>query len=173
MTCPGRLTPSIVRRRSPRKNEKRPVYVLNINLPQEMVDMCIEPSKHSIQVSVRAPRLIRSGVYPRFQDSDQLAKFVIVIVRAFLTKHGFATNGVNTVCEEGIGEVIHPSPTRKKRKRDWTSAPAPTECSIAMNTTVSTESGRSQTSIDPTEYTKHGGATIIHAVCVSAVQRCS
>lgn len=173
MTCPGRLTPSIARRRSPRKNEKRPVYVLNISLPQEMVDMCIERSKHFIQVSVRASRLIRSEVYPRFQDSDQLTKSVIVIVRAFLIKHGFAKNRVNTACEEGNGEVINPSPTRKKRKRDWTEAPLPTESSFPMNTTASTESGRSQTYIDPTEYTKYGGATIIHAVCVSAAQSCS
>ena len=134
--------------------------------------MCIERSKHCIQVSVRAPHLVRSRFYPRFQDSDQLTKFVIDIVRAFLMKHGFAKNRVNATCEGGIGEVIDPTPTRKKRKRDWTEAP-PAESSFSMNTTASTGSGRSQASIDPTGYTKYGDATIIHAVCVSVAQGCS
>jgi DNA mismatch repair protein MLH3 len=45
------------------------------------------------------------------------------------------------------------------------------ESSFAMNTTGSTKIGKSQTSIDLTEYTKkHDGATVIHSVCVSAVK---
>lgn len=106
----------------------------------------------------------------RPQDSDQLTKFVIGIVRAFLTKHGFAKNRVNTTYQEGIREVINHLPTRE---RDWMEAQLPTESPFAMNTTSSTKGGRPQTSIDPTEYTKHGGAKITHLVCVSAAQSCS
>ena len=104
------------------------------------------------------------------QDSNQLTKFVIGIVRTFLMKHGFAKNRVNTTCEERIREVINQLPARKKRKRDWTETQLPTESSFALNTTGSTKSGRSQTSIGPTEY---GDATILNSVCVSAARYCS
>lgn len=39
-------------RRSPRKNEKRPVYVLNICVKPEEVDNCIEPSKNRVELGV-------------------------------------------------------------------------------------------------------------------------
>lgn len=45
---------SIDTRRSPRKMEKRPVYVLNITLPKTTVDICLEPSKTSVQIEVFA-----------------------------------------------------------------------------------------------------------------------
>lgn len=44
---------ALATRRSPRKNEKKPVFVLNISIAPEEVDNCLEPSKSSIQLSVR------------------------------------------------------------------------------------------------------------------------
>jgi hypothetical protein len=109
----------------------------------------------------------------RSQDNGQLTKFVIGIVRAFLMKHGFAKKGANTTCQEGIQEVINQLPAREKRKRDWMESQLPLESSFTMDTTGSTKGGRSRTPIDPTEYSKHAGAKIIHVVCVSAAQSCS
>jgi len=100
----------------------------------------------------------------KHQDGDQVTKFVVGIVRAFLLKHGFEKNRVN---EEGIQAVILPSPASRKGKHDCTEAQLPPESSFAV---IATKCGRYQTSIDPTEYTKPAGATIIHAVCVSATQ---
>ena len=42
-------------RRSPRKIEKKAVYVLNLSIAQEGVDNCLDPSKSVIQLRVSAP----------------------------------------------------------------------------------------------------------------------
>ena len=39
-------------RRSPRKTERRPVYVLNLTIPPRYVDNCLEPSKTSVHLQV-------------------------------------------------------------------------------------------------------------------------
>jgi DNA mismatch repair protein MLH3 len=39
-------------RRSPRKQEKRPVYVLNLTIPSRELDNCLEPSKMTVFVQV-------------------------------------------------------------------------------------------------------------------------
>ncbi|GJJ07218.1 hypothetical protein Clacol_001418 [Clathrus columnatus] len=42
--------PTKLVRRSPRKNERRPVYLLSIILPPRSVDNCVEPAKASVNV---------------------------------------------------------------------------------------------------------------------------
>ena len=39
-------------RRSPRKAELKPVYVINITLPGDSVDNCIEPAKTIVHFAV-------------------------------------------------------------------------------------------------------------------------
>jgi DNA mismatch repair protein MLH3 len=39
-------------RRSPRKAEKKPVYVLNFTIPPRLIDNCLEPTKASVQFQV-------------------------------------------------------------------------------------------------------------------------
>jgi DNA mismatch repair protein, C-terminal domain len=39
-------------RRSPRKNEKRPVYVLQLSIAPDTVDSLLDPSKRSVYLSV-------------------------------------------------------------------------------------------------------------------------
>lgn len=138
--------------------------------------MCLEPSKNTTQLSVgtlHLPDLAPMSIFHhKFQDSEQLTKFVVGIVRAFLVQHGFAKNQVNVVCEGGTREMVGPSPTEKKRKHGWEEAQMPMVSSFVMHTTSSTKGGRFQTSIDLTEYTELGGAMVL--VCVSAAQgRCS
>jgi hypothetical protein len=50
-----KLTPQnfIAQRRSPRKTERRPVFVLNIELPPRSLDICLEPTKASVQFEVK------------------------------------------------------------------------------------------------------------------------
>lgn len=43
---------STATRRSPRKGEKRAIYVLNLALSRRMVDSTLEPSKKSVYLSV-------------------------------------------------------------------------------------------------------------------------
>lgn len=40
-------------RGSPRKTEKKPVYVLNLMIPPRFVDNIIEPAKAAVQLQVR------------------------------------------------------------------------------------------------------------------------
>ena len=40
-------------RRSPRKSEKKPVYVLSLTVPPRQVDNCLEPAKAAVHLQVR------------------------------------------------------------------------------------------------------------------------
>ncbi|KAF5333492.1 hypothetical protein D9611_002521 [Ephemerocybe angulata] len=61
-------------RRSPRKAEKRPIFVLNINVPPSRVDNCLEPGKSSVVI----------------KDQDSIERLLFSIVDDFLQKHGFS-----------------------------------------------------------------------------------
>jgi len=39
-------------RRSPRKGEKKPIYVLNLVIPTRHIDNCLEPAKSIVQIEV-------------------------------------------------------------------------------------------------------------------------
>lgn len=39
-------------RRSPRKGEKRPIYVLNLVIPTRHIDNCLEPAKSAVHIEV-------------------------------------------------------------------------------------------------------------------------
>lgn len=43
------------RRMSPRKTEKRSVYVLNLTIPPRFVDNTVDPAKSAVQLQVRRP----------------------------------------------------------------------------------------------------------------------
>ncbi|CDO73770.1 hypothetical protein BN946_scf185015.g98 [Trametes cinnabarina] len=49
-------SPKSNNRRSPRKTEKKPVYVLNITIPPRFVDNCFEPAKAVIQLQTERGR---------------------------------------------------------------------------------------------------------------------
>lgn len=46
------FTVYIATRRSPKKADKKPVYVLNITVPPQQVDNCMEPAKATVQLQV-------------------------------------------------------------------------------------------------------------------------
>lgn len=48
---PSQLPTAI--RRSPRKADKKPVYVLNITIPPREVDNCVEPAKTTVTLQVK------------------------------------------------------------------------------------------------------------------------
>ncbi|PSR93789.1 hypothetical protein PHLCEN_2v4684 [Hermanssonia centrifuga] len=60
-------------RRSPRKPEKKPIYVLNITIPPRQIDNCLEPAKAAVHL----------------QNSGAVGSFVSSVVNAFLVRHGF------------------------------------------------------------------------------------
>ncbi|KAI9068501.1 hypothetical protein FKP32DRAFT_1561492 [Trametes sanguinea] len=60
-------------RRSPRKTEKKPVYVLNLSIPPRFIDNCLEPAKASIQL----------------QNSTAAVALLTSVVRRILVGNGF------------------------------------------------------------------------------------
>ncbi|KIY49467.1 hypothetical protein FISHEDRAFT_65439 [Fistulina hepatica ATCC 64428] len=62
-------------RRSPRKSEKNPVYVLNILVPPKDVDNCLEPSKAAVH----------------FRDRASVTSLLGLAIRSFLVANGFST----------------------------------------------------------------------------------
>ncbi|KAF8076667.1 hypothetical protein FPV67DRAFT_1472252 [Lyophyllum atratum] len=85
-------------RRSPRKTEKRPVYVLNLTVPSEQVDNCLEPAKAHIQ----------------FKQRDAVVALLSSAVESFLVRHGFLVPGQVRSQQPGSNSSS-PSP-RKRRK---------------------------------------------------------
>ncbi|KAG6861552.1 hypothetical protein C0995_014848 [Termitomyces sp. Mi166 len=60
-------------RRAPRKLEKKAVYVLNLTVPPEQIDNCLEPAKAHIQ----------------FRRKNSVLTLLSTSVTTFLAKHGF------------------------------------------------------------------------------------
>ncbi|GLB34064.1 putative mutL C terminal dimerisation domain contatining protein [Lyophyllum shimeji] len=88
-------------RRSPRKAEKRPVYVLNLTVPSEQVDNCLEPAKAHLQ----------------FRQKDAVVAFLSSSVESFLVRNGFLVPGQPKPQQPGSNRSS-PSP-RKRRKVDF------------------------------------------------------
>ncbi|KAG7447478.1 uncharacterized protein BT62DRAFT_776682 [Guyanagaster necrorhizus] len=84
-------------RRSPRKAEKKPVYVLNLTLPPREVDNCLEPAKGDIH----------------FQNKDTVFALLSNAIQSFLSRHGFSSN-----VREGSATDDASSSPRKRRKTD-------------------------------------------------------
>ncbi|OCH95920.1 hypothetical protein OBBRIDRAFT_766580 [Obba rivulosa] len=60
-------------RRSPRKTEKKPIYVLNLCIPPRQLDNCLEPAKSTVQL----------------QDPESVKGFLSSVIDKFLVHHGF------------------------------------------------------------------------------------
>ncbi|CAK5275343.1 unnamed protein product [Mycena citricolor] len=80
-------------RRSPRKAEKKPVYVLDITVPSQDLDNCLEPAKAAVHLRNKA------GVTELLNST----------IQGFLTRHGFAI-----AKQENIR---HGSPSPRKRRK--------------------------------------------------------
>lgn len=98
-----------VLRRSPRKNERRLVYLLSITLPSHMVDNCLEPAKASVNV----------------KDSDVLCKLLDRIIRSFLVRNGFVSSSQKHALDDSTD-----SPTKKPRTRRVIETPAEESLSL-------------------------------------------
>ncbi|TFK55613.1 hypothetical protein OE88DRAFT_1766037 [Heliocybe sulcata] len=85
-------------RRSPRKAERRPVYVLNLTIPPRDMDNCLEPAKASIQL----------------KDTRAVASLLSDAVRSFLINNGFRR-------KQPSKGPVEEAPLRKKRRVDGTS----------------------------------------------------
>jgi DNA mismatch repair protein MLH3 len=92
--CRWRLISRAAIRRSPRKAEKRPVYVLNITLPRAEVDNCLDPAKAMVQL----------------RNRESLCSMLVSLVQSFLFRNGFATRVLGK-------DADSPSPRKKRRTR--------------------------------------------------------
>ncbi|KAG6378611.1 carboxyl transferase domain-containing protein [Boletus reticuloceps] len=61
-------------RRSPRKGEKKPVYVLNVVIPVKHIDNCLEPSKSTVEL----------------ENKNVVTSFLSATIQSFLVHHNFA-----------------------------------------------------------------------------------
>ncbi|KAI0774490.1 hypothetical protein C8Q74DRAFT_1317230 [Fomes fomentarius] len=85
---------SFTQRRSPRKTEKKPVYVLNLTVSPRQVDNCVDPNKSAVQL----------------QDTARVAAVLASVVSDVLVKHGFLP------LRDGLSQRVGvPSPRKKRR----------------------------------------------------------
>jgi DNA mismatch repair protein MLH3 len=98
-------------RRSPRKMERKPVYVLNLTLPPCHMDNCLEPAKASmhLKVNITFPKSA-ALTYIRYKNRDVVTSLLSSVVQAFLLRHGFVTSEVKD---------------RKRIRREDTPPPSP------------------------------------------------
>ncbi|KAH7343537.1 hypothetical protein B0J17DRAFT_642776 [Rhizoctonia solani] len=86
--------------RSPKKVERKPAYVLNLNISPAQVDNFLEPAKSMI----------------RFQDSNRVLSFVLEVIHRFLSRNGFSTTALGNTGVEAI-QAETPSGSSRKRVR--------------------------------------------------------
>ncbi|KAG1752530.1 uncharacterized protein EDB91DRAFT_1216091 [Suillus paluster] len=79
-------------RRSPRKGEKKPIYVLNLVIPTRHIDNCLEPAKSVVQI----------------EHKNVVTSFLSSVIDSFLVRHGFASG--KRAAEEGRA-----SPPKKRK----------------------------------------------------------
>ncbi|KAG0709891.1 hypothetical protein DFH29DRAFT_19205 [Suillus ampliporus] len=79
-------------RRSPRKGEKKPIYVLNLVIPTRHIDNCLEPAKSAVQI----------------EHKNVVTSFISSVIDSFLIRHGFASG--KRAAEEG-----RDSPPKKRK----------------------------------------------------------
>ncbi|KAF8812208.1 hypothetical protein BYT27DRAFT_7159313 [Phlegmacium glaucopus] len=87
--------PRSTARRSPRKIEKKPIYVINISTPPEDVDNCIDPTKSVVHL----------------RNKDSIVSFLSSVLQRFLVKHGFLFP------KESLMQPRGSSPSPRKRKK--------------------------------------------------------
>ncbi|CAL1700488.1 unnamed protein product [Somion occarium] len=88
---------------SPRKTEKKPIYVLNITVPPSQVDNCLEPAKSAVYLG----------------NGEFIANFLGSVVQSFLVRHGFAAHPTKPA---KMRDSV-PSSPRKRRKIDIMESP--------------------------------------------------
>ncbi|KAG8927568.1 DNA mismatch repair protein [Tulasnella sp. 417] len=84
-------------RYSPRKAEWKPVYCLNLHIPREAVDVCLDPDKRSIQ----------------FQDRQAVESLLSFAIQAFLERNGFTTVKTPSGERPGVDEMSSSSPRKR------------------------------------------------------------
>lgn len=87
-------------RRSPRKGEKKPIYVLNLVIPTRLIDNCLEPAKSAVQI----------------EDKNAVTTFLSSVIDSFLIRHSFASG------KRGAEEGYDTPPKKRKVSIDPDSA---------------------------------------------------
>ncbi|KAF9809852.1 hypothetical protein IEO21_07213 [Rhodonia placenta] len=88
-------------RRSPRKTEKKPAYVLKLSIPPQHVDNCVEPAKTVVQL----------------QNTGAVTAFLASVVESFLIRHGFVAQRIRQRNDSSCRTLqtdMHPP--RKRRR---------------------------------------------------------
>ncbi|KAF5393106.1 hypothetical protein D9757_001289 [Collybiopsis confluens] len=89
-------------RRSPRKAEKKPVYVLNLVIPIHQVDNLLEPAKAALHFQV--------GIPNRYLNKTAVSEFLSSSIKSFLVRHDFLVQWNTSSTHESSQ-----SPLKRKR----------------------------------------------------------
>ncbi|PIL37355.1 hypothetical protein GSI_01048 [Ganoderma sinense ZZ0214-1] len=109
------------RRRSPRKTEKKPVYVLNLTISPRFVDNTVEPAKTAVQL----------------QNSAAAAAFLSSVVEAVLVRHGFLSRR-----SQKADRHDGTPPPRKIRKSTHAGGPDPSGLLAGLSLNRSSSQGQ-------------------------------
>jgi hypothetical protein len=99
-------------RRSPRKMEKKPIYVINVSIALEDVDNYIDPTKSVVhlRVSTSSDTLICARKLNVIgQNKTSLVSFLSSVLECFLIKNGFS------LPKEGPTSGSPPSPQKRRK----------------------------------------------------------
>jgi DNA mismatch repair protein MLH3 len=102
---------SPLKRGRSRKVEPKPVYVLDITLPSQVIDNCVEPAKTAVHLMVRLSRQRSFNVaYTlQIQNDDAISSFLKAVVHSFLVRHGFIVHDTQ------VSPCPTPSPLKRRR----------------------------------------------------------
>ncbi|KAL5636698.1 hypothetical protein ACGC1H_000607 [Rhizoctonia solani] len=88
--------------RSPKKADRKPVYVLNLGVSPTQVDNFLEPAKSMV----------------RFQDTSRVLSFVLKVIHRFLSRNGFAPGTSRLTGIEAVQTEQSSRPSRKRVRRE-------------------------------------------------------
>ncbi|EJU06351.1 hypothetical protein DACRYDRAFT_113068 [Dacryopinax primogenitus] len=93
-------------KRSPRKTERRPVYVLNVSVPPTLLDISLEPAKGNVF----------------FEDADTVISFLGQTIESFLTRNGFPRHSNRKLHD--VADAVDSSPISTNKRRRFARTPS-------------------------------------------------
>ncbi|KEP54327.1 putative DNA mismatch repair protein [Rhizoctonia solani 123E] len=108
--------------RSPKKTDRKPVYVLNLGVSSAQVDNFLEPAKSMV----------------RFQDTNRVLSFVLEVIHRFLSRNGFATATSRLTGTEAVQTEQSSRPSRKRVRRE-TIEPDSSDAQLALKASSNTQ----------------------------------
>ncbi|CAE6459862.1 unnamed protein product [Rhizoctonia solani] len=124
--------------RSPKKTDRKPVYVLNLGVSSAQVDNFLEPAKSMVRFQASSVPCRSFSYLLRCQDTNRVLSFVLEVIHRFLSRNGFATATSRPTGTEAVQTEQSSRPSRKRVRRE-TIEPDSSDARLALKASSNTQ----------------------------------